>query len=276
MGKFIIRLWRVLLDISGTYAFIRQLVGSGAVTVIVGQFIWYWSTLPVGLRVLLVVVLFLLAWWLIALIVGVVNRLRWDGIIKRAKRNRSAMRILNTVEAMDTSLSERIPQQIELPIAPKMKRKLTDEFLELFGIRIDRRIKEYKKYKAMYIVGKAVIVASLRMSLHRRQVLADVSALLNTNGIGLSNPDYDSLNKKLDKLLKFSHPTVVRAVYAYLDHSNGLNNLVLFVQRDLDIEELKKYFPSRLWLKIRQLVYKRDQIMRVLYNQLALVVATKE
>ena len=276
MGKFIIRLWRVLLDISGTYALIRQLVGSGAVTVIVGQFIWYWSTLPVGLRVLLVVVLFLLAWWLIALIVGVVNRLRWDGIIKRAKRNRSAMRILNTVEAMDTSLSERIPQQIELPIAPKMKRKLTDEFLELFGIRIDRRIKEYKKYKAMYIVGKAVIVASLRMSLHRRQVLADVSALLNTNGIGLSNPDYDSLNKKLDKLLKFSHPTVVRAVYAYLDHSNGLNNLVLFVQRDLDIEELKKYFPSRLWLKIRQLVYKRDQIMRVLYNQLALVVATKE
>lgn len=276
MGKFLIRTWRILLDISGTYALIRQLVGSGAVTVIIGRFIWYWSTLPVGLRVLLVVVLFFLAWWLIALIVGLVNRSKWNGIMKRVKQNKNAMKILNTIEAMDTSLSERIPRQIELPISPKMKRKLTDEFLELFGIRIDRRIKEYKKYKAMYIVGKAVIVAYLRMSLHRRQVLADVSALLNTNGIGLSNSDYDSLNKKLDKLLKLSHPTVVRAVYAYLDHSNGLNNFVLFVQRDLDIEELKKYFPSWLWLKIRQLVYKRDQIMRVLYNQLALVVATKE
>jgi hypothetical protein len=246
------------------------------VTVVVGKLIWYWTTLPLGLRVLLVIVLFCLVWWLIALTVNLVNRRKWGRIMKRVKQNKNAMKILNNIEAMDTSLSEQIPKQIKLPIAPKMKRKLTDEFLELFGIRIDRRAKEYKKLKAMYIVVKAVIVAYLRMSLHRRQLLADVSALLNTNGIGLSNPDYDSLNKKLDKLLKFSHPTVVGAVYAYLDHSNGLNSFVLFVQRDLDIEELKRYFPSWLWLKIRQFVSKRDQIMRVLYNQLALVVATKE
>jgi len=276
MGKFIIRIWRILLDISGTYALIRQLVGSGAVVVIVGKFIWYWTTLPVGLRVLLVVVLFLFAWWLIALIVSLVNRLKWTGIIKRVKRNKDAMKILNTVEAMDTSLSERIPKQIQLSIAPKARRKLNDEFLELFGIRIDRHMKEYKKHKAMYIVAKAVIVTYLRMSLHRRQVLADIGALLNTNGVGLSNPDYDSLNKKLDKLLRFAHPTVVNAVYVYLDHSNGFNNFVLFVERDLDIDEIKKYFPSRLWIKITQLAYKRDQIMRILYNQLALVVATKE
>jgi hypothetical protein len=205
-----------------------------------------------------------------------VNGLKWDGIIKRVKRDKKAMKILNTVEAMDASLSGRIPEQIKLDVATKTRRKLNDQFLEIFGVRIDRRIKEYKKHKAIYLVMRAIVVTYWRMLLQRQQVLADIGTLLNTNAVGLSNPTYDSLNKKLDKLLKFAHPTILRAVYGYLDYSNGLNNLVLFFERDLDIDEIKKSYPSCLWLKIKRLTHKRDQIMRVLYNQLALAIGSKE
>jgi hypothetical protein len=275
MGKFIIRIWRILLDIQGSYALIRQLVGSGTVTVVIGRLIWYWTTLPLGLRVLLIIVLFCLTWLLIALFVNRVNRRKWDGIINRVKQDKQAMKILDTVEAMDTSLSEQIPKQIELHVTAKTKRKLTDEFMEIFGMRINRRRNDYKKHEAIYIAMRALAVTSWRMALHRQQVLADIGTLLNTSGVGLANATYDSLNKKLDKLLKFARPTTLRAVYGYLDYSNGFNNLVLFMKRDLDIDEIKRFYPSFLWLKIKRFAHKRDQIMRVLYNQLALEIGTK-
>jgi hypothetical protein len=58
MSEFIIRMRRILFDIQGSYALIRQLVGSDTVTVAISRLIRYWATLPLGLRVLLAIVLF--------------------------------------------------------------------------------------------------------------------------------------------------------------------------------------------------------------------------
>jgi hypothetical protein len=273
MGKFIIRIWRVFLDIHGSYALIRQIVGSSAVTVLVGKFVWYWGTLPVGLRVLLVIALFGLTWLIIAFVVKGIRELTWYSIMKRIKQDRYVMKILNMVEAMDRTLSKQLPEQIKVAVPTTTRHRVTDEFIELFGIKVGKYSNAEKKYK--HIVIKAIFRAFWEMSFNRRQLLINVATLLTTNGIGFSYKDYDSLNEKLDKSLKFAHHATSHAVYEYLDYSKGINSLVLFMERDVDIKSIKRYFPSFLWLKIKEMAYRRDQIMRILYNQLALTIASK-
>jgi len=272
-SRTIVKIWRISLDIHGTYSIIRQIVGSGIMTIILGRFIWYWQTLPTGLRILFIVVIFCSAWWIVAKLVSIIRGLTEESLIKRIKQDKGIKSILDTVEAMDKSLSIQIPNLVSKGIPEATKRHLNDQFLGLIGTKIDKKSISSVR-KARWITLCTGLKAITRVLFDRRQFLVDIRTLLNTNDVGLSSKEYDRLNTRLDKLLRLASDSRSRAVYKYLDYSNGVNSLLLFVSRDIDSMTIKIYLPFWVWAKIKGLAYRRDQMMRILYNRLAINIAS--
>lgn len=185
-------------------------------------------------------------------------------ILKELRKADISDSILKTLSGIDEDLNDVAKKLSEQEIEDSLKEKNVLGLLELLNIKTDKLLIDPERKATRKDALKLTIPLIYKMpfgyELRRREFLLELAILMDRNNAGLGC--FDSASSKLKETLAYVDANVIKNAYSFLEWSYGINSLFLLSNRDLD--NSISTLPVHTKIKIQKLLYKRDQVTRIL------------